>query len=91
MKSNYVVSEWSCLNTILVKPQHTAFFSTYVGICLQQTAFKYTAAGIAQTIGATSPLFVLVYDLWLREKVSRPSLGYALVTIIGISLLFTSM
>jgi drug/metabolite transporter (DMT)-like permease len=68
----------------------TAFFSTYIGICLQQTAFKYTAAGIAQTIGATSPLFVLGFDLWRGEKVSWPSLGYALLTISGVSLLFAT-
>jgi drug/metabolite transporter (DMT)-like permease len=65
-----------------------AFFSTYLGIGLQQTALKYTAAGIAQTVGATSPLFVLVYDWWQGEKISWRSIIWALVAIGGMSLLF---
>jgi drug/metabolite transporter (DMT)-like permease len=67
-----------------------AFFSTYIGISLQQTALKYTAAGIAQTIGATSPLFVLVIDRWRGKKIGWRSLGYALLSICGVSLLFIS-
>jgi drug/metabolite transporter (DMT)-like permease len=65
-----------------------AFFSTYLGISLQQTALKYTAAGIAQTIGATSPLFVLVYDWWQGAKISWRSILCAVVAIGGMSLLF---
>jgi drug/metabolite transporter (DMT)-like permease len=65
-----------------------AFFSTYLGISLQQTALKYTAAGIAQTVGATSPLFVLVYDWWQGAKISWRSILCAVVAIGGMSLLF---
>jgi drug/metabolite transporter (DMT)-like permease len=65
-----------------------AFFSTYLGISLQQAALKYTAAGIAQTVGATSPLFVLVYDWWQGKKISWRSIIWALVAIGGMSLLF---
>jgi drug/metabolite transporter (DMT)-like permease len=65
-----------------------AFFSTYLGINLQQTALKYTAAGIAQTVGSTSPLFVLVYDWWQGAKISWRSIFWALVAIGGMSLLF---
>jgi drug/metabolite transporter (DMT)-like permease len=65
-----------------------AFFSTYLGISLQQTALKFTAAGIAQTIGATSPLFVLVIDRWRGEKIGWWSLGYGVLAIGGVSLLF---
>jgi drug/metabolite transporter (DMT)-like permease len=65
-----------------------AFFSTYVGINLQQTALKYTAAGIVQTIGATSPLFVLAYDWWQGAKISWRSVSWAMVAIGGMSLLF---
>jgi drug/metabolite transporter (DMT)-like permease len=65
-----------------------AFFSTYLGISLQQVALKYTAAGIAQTVGATSPLFVLVYDWWQGEKIGWRSIIWALVAIGGMSLLF---
>jgi drug/metabolite transporter (DMT)-like permease len=47
-----------------------------------------TAAGIAQTIGATSPLFVLVLDRWRGEKIGWRSLGYGVLSIGGVSLLF---
>jgi drug/metabolite transporter (DMT)-like permease len=65
-----------------------AFFSTYLGINLQQAALKYAAAGIAQTVGSTSPLFVLVYDWWQGAKISWRSILWAMVAIGGMSLLF---
>ncbi|WP_448600352.1 EamA family transporter, partial [Thermoleptolyngbya sp.] len=37
----------------------TAFASTFLGIWLQQTALKFAPAGIAQSLLATSPLFVI--------------------------------
>lgn len=67
----------------------TAFISTYLGVWLQQTAFKFTAAGIAQTLLATSPIFVLPIALWQGEKVSlRAGLGAA-IALAGIALLFS--
>jgi drug/metabolite transporter (DMT)-like permease len=66
----------------------TAFFSTYLGIWLQQTAFKYTATGIAQALLATSPLFVLPIAIVMGEKVSPRSFLGALVALGGIGLLF---
>lgn len=64
------------------------FFGTYLGIWLQQTSLKYAPAGIAQTLLATSPLFVIPMVVMRGEKVSWRSLGGVLVSIIGISLLF---
>jgi drug/metabolite transporter (DMT)-like permease len=66
----------------------TAFFSTYLGIWLQQTAFKYTATGIAQALLATSPLFVLPIAIVMGEKVSPRAFLGALVALGGIGLLF---
>jgi drug/metabolite transporter (DMT)-like permease len=65
-----------------------AFFSTYLGISLQQASLKYTAAGIAQTVASTSPLFVLVYDWWQGSKIGWRSILWAVVAIGGMSLLF---
>ncbi len=67
----------------------TALFSTYLGIVLQQTAFKYTEAGIAQALLATSPLFVLPVAIWMGEMVSLRALLGVLVSIGGIALLFS--
>ena len=55
-----------------------AFFATYLGIWLQQIALKYTAAGIAQSLLATSPLFVLPMAAALGDRISlRAALGAA--------------
>lgn len=47
-----------------------AFFGTYLGIWLQQVSLKYTAAGIAQALLATSPLFVIPMAALLGDKIS---------------------
>jgi drug/metabolite transporter (DMT)-like permease len=55
-----------------------AFLGTYLGIWLQQIALKYTAAGIAQSLLATSPLFVLPIAAVLGDRISlRATLGAA--------------
>ncbi|GET36440.1 DMT family transporter [Microseira wollei] len=66
----------------------TSFFSTYLGIFLQQISLKFTAAGIAQTLGATSPLFVLPLAIWMGEKVSLRAFLGVLVALAGVWLLF---
>lgn len=65
-----------------------AFGGTYLGIWLQQVGLKYAPAGVAQTLGATSPLFVLPIALALGERVSlRAWLGVC-IAVAGIALLF---
>jgi drug/metabolite transporter (DMT)-like permease len=64
-----------------------AFFSTFLGIWLQQIALKYSPTGIAQTLGATSPLFVLPMARFLGEKLSGRAIGGAVVALIGVAIL----
>jgi drug/metabolite transporter (DMT)-like permease len=64
-----------------------SFFSTFLGIWLQQIALKYSPTGIAQTLGATSPLFVLPMAKVLGEKLSGRSIGGAVVALIGVAIL----
>ncbi|HHP7243634.1 MAG TPA: DMT family transporter [Elainellaceae cyanobacterium] len=66
----------------------TAFASTFLAIWLQQTALKYTETGIAQSLTATSPLFILPVALWLGEKISPRAFLGALVALCGVWLLF---
>ncbi len=66
----------------------TAFAGTYLGIWLQQTALKYAPAGIAQSLVATSPLFVIPLSLWLGERVSRRAVLGVVLALGGIWLLF---
>ncbi|WP_448570806.1 DMT family transporter [Trichothermofontia sp.] len=65
----------------------TAFFSTYLAIWLQQIAFKFTAAGIVQALGATSPLFVLSFAAGMGDRVSLRAIFGAIGAIGGIWLL----
>ena len=66
----------------------TVFIGTYLGIWLQQISLKYTAAGIAQTLLATSPLFVLPMAIWMGERVSTRAFIGAAIAIAGVALLF---
>ncbi|MGB3615743.1 MAG: DMT family transporter [Elainellaceae cyanobacterium] len=68
----------------------TAFASTFLAIWLQQTALKYTATGIAQAIGATSPLFAIPVAVLLGEQVSFRAILGAMVALVGIWLLFVA-
>ncbi|HEY9846202.1 MAG TPA: DMT family transporter [Candidatus Caenarcaniphilales bacterium] len=66
-----------------------AIGGTYLGIWLQQIALKYTAAGIAQTLTATSPLFVLPIAAAMGDVVSMRAVLGVLVAVGGIALLFS--
>jgi drug/metabolite transporter (DMT)-like permease len=68
----------------------TAFGSTYLGVWLQQISLKFTAAGIAQTLSATSPIFVLPLTVLLGEKISNRTIVGVILAIVGIGLLFYS-
>ena len=66
-----------------------AFGSTYLGIWLQQTALKFSPTGIAQTLLATSPLFILPIVALQGEKISLRAVLGVLVSLGGIALMFT--
>ncbi len=66
-----------------------AFFSTYLGIWLQQASLKFAPAGIAQTLSATSPLFVLPIAISMGDRVSLRAVLGVLVALGGIGLLFS--
>ncbi len=65
-----------------------AFGGTFLGIWLQQVSLKYAPAGVAQTLGATSPLFVLPIALWLGETISLRAWLGAVIALGGIAFLF---
>jgi drug/metabolite transporter (DMT)-like permease len=65
-----------------------AFAGTYLGIWLQQTALKFTAAGIALTLTNTSPLFMLLLAIWMGEQVSLRAILGVLIALGGIAVLF---
>lgn len=64
-------------------------FFDYLLIYLQQMSLKYTAAGIAQALMATSPLFVLPFAVWMGDKVTIRAVLGVIVAIAGVTLLFS--
>ncbi len=64
-----------------------SFFATYLGIWLQQIALKYTAAGIAQALLATSPLFVLPMVALLGDRISWRATFGAAIALLGVWIL----
>lgn len=64
------------------------FLGTYLGIWLQQTSLKFTAAGIAQALSSTSPLFILPIVAVLGERISGRAILGVIISLVGITLIF---
>ncbi len=64
------------------------FVGTFLALWLQQIALKNSNPAIAQTLIATSPLFILLIYAWRGEKVSSISVIGTLAAVGGISLFF---
>jgi len=60
----------------------------FLPIWLQQISFKFTEVGIAQTLLATSPLFVLLIAVLRKEKLTLREITGVILSITGIALLF---
>ena len=75
---------WRSLGIIAI----AAFGSTYLGIWLQQTSLKFAPTGIAQTLLATSPLFILPIVALMGEKISIRTVLGVLIAVGGIALMF---
>ncbi|MBE9048198.1 DMT family transporter [Pleurocapsales cyanobacterium LEGE 10410] len=75
---------WRSLGIIAI----AAMMSTYFGIWLQQTSLKFAPTGIAQTLLATSPLFILPIVILRGEKVSLRAVLGAIISLGGIALMF---
>ncbi|HCS38804.1 MAG TPA: EamA family transporter [Anaerolineaceae bacterium] len=72
---------WGILTAVIL-------FGTYIAIWMQQLAFKFTNVGIAQTLLATSPLFILPLSALQKERLSLRSVLGVLVSIAGVALIF---
>ncbi|WAL62033.1 DMT family transporter [Thermocoleostomius sinensis] len=84
---------WQCLaglrsRRFLAAITATSFAGTYMAIWLQQTALKYTKAGIAQSLSATSPLFILPVAWSMGEHLSFRAVLGVLIALSGVWLLF---
>ena len=64
------------------------FVGTFLALWLQQVALKHANPAIAQTLIATSPVFILVIYAFKGESISKQSLIGTLCAVGGISLFF---
>jgi len=66
-----------------------AFFGPFLGVSLSLLAVQHTAAGIAASIMATSPILIIPAVVVLhRERVGVAGVGGALLAVTGVALLF---
>ncbi len=66
-----------------------AFFGPFLGVSFSLVAVKYTEAGIASTIMALVPVFILVPAIVVyKQKVTIAELIGAIISVIGVALFF---
>ena len=67
----------------------TTVFGPFVGVGFSLMAVQYTAAGIASTLMAMTPIIILLPSYWLfHEKITLKAVLGAIISVIGVSLFF---
>jgi drug/metabolite transporter (DMT)-like permease len=66
-----------------------AFFGPFLGVSFSLIAVKYTEAGVASTIMALVPVFIIIPAVvFYKEKVTIPEMIGAIVSVGGVALFF---
>ena len=66
-----------------------AFFGPFLGVSFSLIAVKFTEAGIASTIMALVPVFIIIPAVFMfKEKVTLPEMLGAVVSVAGVALFF---
>lgn len=67
----------------------TTIFGPFVGVGFSLMAVQYTAAGIASTLMAMTPIIILLPSYWLfHEKITWRAFVGAVISVVGVSLFF---
>ena len=67
----------------------TTIFGPFVGVAFSLMALQYTAAGIASTLMAMTPIIILLPSYWLfHTKITWRAVLGAVISVIGVSLFF---
>ena len=73
----------------LIVATATTIFGPFVGVGFSLMAVQYTAAGIASTLMALTPIIILLPSYWLfQEKITWKAVVGAFISVIGVSLFF---
>jgi len=67
----------------------TTIFGPFVGVGCSLLAVQYTAAGIASTLMALTPIIIILPAYWLfKQPITAKSILGAVISVIGVSLFF---
>ena len=67
----------------------TTIFGPFVGVGFSLMAVQYTAAGIASTLMAMTPIIILLPSYWLfHERITWRAVLGAVISVVGVSLFF---
>ena len=67
----------------------TTIFGPFVGVGFSLMAVQYTAAGIASTLMAMTPIIILLPSHWLfGERITWRAVLGAVISVVGVSLFF---
>ena len=67
----------------------TTIFGPFIGVGFSLMAVQYTAAGIASTLMAMTPIIILLPSYWLfHEKITWRAVIGAVISVVGVSLFF---
>jgi drug/metabolite transporter (DMT)-like permease len=90
-----VLRKWSSVFSALTNQKAMAgitlgsFFGPFLGVSFSLLAIRYTSTGIASTIMATVPIFIIPPSVWyFKHKVSMREIIGTGVSIIGVALFF---
>jgi drug/metabolite transporter (DMT)-like permease len=66
-----------------------AFFGPFLGVSFSLVSVKFTKAGIASTIMALVPVFILFPSIFLyKQKVTIPEIAGSVISVCGVALFF---
>ena len=66
-----------------------AFFGPFLGVSFSLIAVKFTETGIASTIMALVPVFIIPPAVFLyKQKITFAEIAGAVISVIGVSLFF---
>ena len=69
----------------------TTIFGPFVGVGFSLMAVQYTAAGIASTLMAMTPIIIILPSYWLfHQKITWKVVLGAVIAVVGVSLFFLS-
>lgn len=90
-----LVNKWDSLWSALKNPRAMtgitigSIFGPFLGVSFSLISLKYTSAGISSTITSIVPVVIIPFSIiFLKEKIKPKEIIGAVITVIGVSVLF---